>query len=45
MSSLAVRRWVVNASPVILLARIGKIALLGDLASDLIIPSGVAREI
>jgi predicted nucleic acid-binding protein len=36
---------VVNASPVILFARIGRIALVEDLAAEIIITSGVAREI
>jgi predicted nucleic acid-binding protein len=36
---------VVNASPVILLARIGQISLLGELASEIVIPTGVALEV
>ena len=39
------RRWVVNASPVITLAKIGRISLLEELCEELIIPGGVAKEI
>jgi predicted nucleic acid-binding protein len=39
------RRWVVNASPLILLGKIGRIDLLPALANVLRIPSGVAREV
>jgi hypothetical protein len=39
------RRWVVNASPLILLGKIGYIALLGKLSDELIVPAGVAREV
>lgn len=39
------RRWVVNASPLILLARIERIALLRDLCAELIVPAAVAAEV
>lgn len=39
------RRWVVNASPVILLAKVGRISLLAELTDELIVPAAVAREI
>ncbi len=39
------RRWVVNASPVILLAKIGRQSFLEELATELVIPAGVAEEI
>jgi len=39
------RVWVVNASPLILLGRIGQIELLQKLCTELIIPAGVAQEI
>jgi predicted nucleic acid-binding protein len=39
------RRWVVNASPLILLGKIGHVALLSDLSDDLIVPEAVVREI
>ncbi len=34
-------RWVVNASPLITLGKVSKIALLQTMCSDLIIPEGV----
>ncbi|HPD32236.1 MAG TPA: DUF3368 domain-containing protein [Phycisphaerae bacterium] len=37
--------WVVNASPVIALARIGQLRLLEELASPLLLPEAVAAEI
>jgi len=37
--------WVVNASPLIALGRVGQIELLPQLCEELIIPEGVAREI
>ncbi len=40
-----VKRWVVNASPIISLTKIGRIELLPKLCDDLIIPQGVADEI
>jgi len=39
------RRWVLNSSPVILLAKISGLDLLSRLTSHLVIPSGVAEEI
>jgi len=39
------RKWVLNASPTILLAKISLIGLIADLCSEAIIPSGVAQEI
>jgi len=39
------RRWVVNASPLILLGKIGHIALLSELSDQVIIPEAVVREI
>lgn len=39
------RPWIVNASPTILLCKIGQVNLLHELSKDLIIPSGVAEEI
>lgn len=39
------RRWVVNSSPIIALAKVGQIHLFSDLFDDIIIPGGVAEEI
>lgn len=39
------RVWVVNASPLILLGKIGHVALLGALSDELIVPDVVAREV
>lgn len=39
------RVWVVNASPLILLGKIGHAALLGELSDELIVPEVVAREV
>ena len=39
------RRWVVNASPLILLGKIGHVALLGELSDELILPVAVAQEV
>ncbi|MEM9007509.1 MAG: DUF3368 domain-containing protein [Cyanobacteria bacterium P01_F01_bin.86] len=39
------RRWVVNASPIITLTKIGQVDLLHQLCDDLVIPQGVADEI
>lgn len=39
------RRWVVNASPLILLVKAGHERLLYELSSELVIPRGVATEI
>jgi hypothetical protein len=38
-------RWVVNASPVILLAKAGVIQFLPSLCDELIIPAGVVAEV
>ena len=38
-------RWVLNASPVIALARIGYAHLLLDLPADAVVPQAVAFEI
>lgn len=40
-----VDKWVCNASPLILLQRIGYLRLLTDLCDDLVIPKGVIDEI
>ncbi len=37
--------WVVNASPLILLAKVGRLDLLSDLTEKLVIPAAVAAEI
>jgi predicted nucleic acid-binding protein len=39
------RRWVVNASPIITLAKIDQINLLAQLCDEMVIPQGVAIEI
>jgi len=39
------RKWVVNASPLITLAKIGQGSLLFQLCDELVIPEGVAEEI
>lgn len=39
------RRWVVNASPLIVLAKISQIHLLSELCSDIVVPNGVVAEI
>lgn len=39
------RNWVVNSSPVILLAKIAQASLLPELCETLVIPAGVAREV
>ena len=45
MSSAGVERWVVNASPVILLAKAGVIHLLPQLCAELVVPAGVRDEV
>lgn len=40
-----VRHWVVNASPIINLAKIDRIHLLSKICDEIIIPQGVANEI
>ena len=37
--------WVVNASPLISLERIGQVALLGRLAKEVVLPSAVIAEV
>lgn len=39
------RVWVVNASPLILLGKIGRAALLGELSDEFVVPAVVAREV
>jgi predicted nucleic acid-binding protein len=39
------RYWIVDSSPIILLSKIGKVALLHELSDELVIPAGVAQEI
>jgi predicted nucleic acid-binding protein len=39
------RKWVVDASPLIVLARIGHVSLLEELCDEVIIPTGVSAEI
>ena len=39
------RRWVVNASPVILLGKVGHLGLLEALCSQLIVPAAVVTEV
>jgi predicted nucleic acid-binding protein len=39
------KKWVVNASPLIVLAKISHLFLLQQLAEDLVVPAGVAKEI
>ena len=39
------RLWVVNASPLILLGKIGRVALLSELSDELIVPDVVVREV
>lgn len=40
-----VKRWVVNASPIITLANIERVNLLPQLCDEMVIPQGVADEI
>ena len=39
------KKWVVNASPLIVLARINHLFLLQHVAKELVVPAGVAQEI
>ena len=39
------RRWVVNVSPLIVLANISQIHLLSKLCGDIVVPNGVVVEI
>lgn len=40
-----IRRWVIDSSPLILLSKIGQVALLHELPDEMVIPAGVAQEI
>ncbi|MGB5833571.1 MAG: DUF3368 domain-containing protein [Thiohalocapsa sp.] len=42
---MAPSRWVVNASPLILLGKIEQIPLLGPLAGEIAVPAAVIREV
>ena len=42
---MAPRRWVVNASPLILLGNTGHLGLLGALADQVAVPRAVADEV
>jgi predicted nucleic acid-binding protein len=42
---MASSRWVANASPLILLGKVGQIQLLGHLAETLVVPNAVMREV
>lgn len=42
---MAPNRWVVNASPLILLGKIEQIELLGALAGEIAVPQAVIREV
>jgi predicted nucleic acid-binding protein len=39
------RKWVVNASPLIVLSKINHLFLLQYLAEEIVVPAGVAREV
>jgi predicted nucleic acid-binding protein len=39
------RKWVVNASPLIVLSKINHLFLLQHLAEEIVVPAGVAREV
>lgn len=39
------RGWAVNASPLILLAKVGHVSLLPELTTELVIPRGVVEEV
>lgn len=45
MSWAVPRRWVVNASPLIILGKIGQLALLPQMAESLVVPTRVADEV
>ena len=42
---MALRRWVVNASPLILLGKAGQLGLLSALADQIVVPKAVVEEI
>lgn len=39
------RRWVINASPLIILAKVAHISLISEMCEEVIVPAGVAQEI
>lgn len=39
------RKWVINASPLIVLAKISQIGLLSQICDQIVIPTGVVQEI
>jgi predicted nucleic acid-binding protein len=39
------RKWVIDASPLITLAKIGQVSLLSELCDEMVIPGGVVEEI
>jgi predicted nucleic acid-binding protein len=39
------RKWIVNASPLIVLAKINQVNLLSELCDEVVVPSGVVQEI
>jgi hypothetical protein len=39
------RKWVLKASPLIILGKISALSLLEKIPSDLVIPEGVAKEL
>ena len=43
--SMVPNRWVVNASPLILLGKVEQIQLLGALAGEIAVPRAVIREV
>jgi len=38
-------RWVLNASPLIVFGKIGRLELFRQLAEEIVVPRGVAQEI
>jgi predicted nucleic acid-binding protein len=38
-------RWVLNASPLIVFGKIGRLDLVSQLAKEIVVPRGVAQEI
>jgi predicted nucleic acid-binding protein len=40
-----IRKWVINASPLIILGKVSEISLINKMCSDLVIPEGVAQEL
>ena len=38
-------RWVLNASPLIVFGKIGRLELFSQLAAEIVVPRGVAQEI